>query len=502
MANEKQPTSALTEIRDADTADNPPEQVSSGGISGMALLVAGAFFMEYIDGTVIATALPQMGVTFGVSAVDLNIGMSAYLLTLAVLIPASGWIADRFGSRQVFTVALAIFTLSSVLCGLTQNVPQFVLMRILQGAGGALMVPVGRLAVLRSTPKPQLIKAIATLTWPALVAPILGPPLGGFITDYSSWRWIFFINLPLGIVAIFAAWKLIPNPPRTVRPPFDLIGFVTSGIAMLSLVYGLELTGRQDAPWPYMLLYLLVGLLALFLTLRHLQRAENPMIRLNSIKVLTFRVTLGGGSLFRMAIGAVPFLLPIMFQVGFGMDAFHAGSLVLAVFAGNLAMKPATTPLIRHFGFRKVLLVNGTLGALSLLACAFLTPTTPSWVILSVLFYGGLCRSMQFTGISTLAFADIPQSDMSYANTLFSTAVQLSIGMGITIGAIGVRIGEKAAPLLGMGDLPGISYRLAFVLITLMSLIGLVDLLRLPANAGESVSRKPQPVKRKPASGR
>ncbi len=491
MANEKQPASPLGENGAADA----PDETASRGISAMALLVAGAFFMEYIDGTVIATALPQMALTFGISPVDLNIGMSAYLLTLAVLIPASGWIADRFGSRQVFTVALAIFTLASVLCGLTQTVPQFVVMRILQGAGGALMVPVGRLAVLRSTPKSQLIKAIATLTWPALVAPILGPPLGGFITDYASWRWIFFINLPLGLVAIIAAWKLIPNPPRTERAPFDVFGFIASGAAMLSLVYGLELTGRHDASWPYMILFLGLGVLALAVTVRHLRRARQPMIRLGSLRVQTFRVTMGGGSLFRMAIGAVPFLLPLLFQVGFGMDAFHAGSLVLAVFAGNLAMKPATTPLIRHFGFRKVLLVNGTLAALSLLACAFLTPQTPGWLTLAVLFFGGLCRSMQFTGISTLAFADIPQSEMSYANTLFSTAVQLSIGMGITIGAIGIRLGEQLAPWLGLGDLPGIAYRLAFVLITLMSLLGLLDLLRLPANAGELVSRKPKRAK-------
>ncbi|MEA9391393.1 MFS transporter [Acerihabitans sp. TG2] len=461
----------------------------------MALLVAGAFFMEYIDGTVIATALPQMGITFGVSAVDLNIGMSAYLLTLAVLIPASGWIADRFGSRQVFTLALAIFTLSSVLCGLTQNVPQFVLMRIIQGAGGALMVPVGRLAVLRSTPKSQLITAIATLTWPALVAPILGPPLGGFITDYASWRWIFFINLPLGLLAMVVAWKLIPNPSRDVRPPFDLFGFIASGGAMLSLVYGLELIARRDATWQVATVFLVLGLLVLWVAIRHMRHAERPMVRLSSLRVLTFRVTIFGGSLFRMSIGAVPFLLPLLFQVGFGMDALHAGSLVLAVFAGNLAMKPATTPLIRHFGFRKVLLVNGILAAFSLMACAFLTPSTPDWLTLTVLFFGGLCRSMQFTGISTLAFADIPQPAISDANTLFSTAVQLSIGMGITIGAIGVRLGNAVAPWMGMENLPGIGYRMAFVLITLMSLIGLMDLLRLPKNAGERVSRKPGSTK-------
>lgn len=493
MSHDNQATDAGKE---SDPVQEEVTPTTSRAISGMALLVAGAFFMEYIDGTVIATALPQMALSFGVSAVDLNIGMSAYLLTLAVFIPASGWIAERFGSRQVFTTALVIFTLASVVCGLTQNVSQFVVMRILQGVGGAMMVPVGRLAVLKSTPKSQLITAIATLTWPALVAPILGPPLGGFITDYANWRWIFFINLPLGLVAIVAALKLIPRDKNLQRPPFDGFGFITSGIAMLGLVYGLELAGKQQVNLPLMIGCLAIGVAGMALIIRHSRRADHPMFRLDALRVLTFRVTMGGGSLFRMAIGAVPFLLPLMFQIGFGMDAFQAGLLVLAVFAGNLAMKPATTPLIRHFGFRRVLLVNGTLSALALLACAFLTPQTPHWLIMLVLFIGGLCRSMQFTGISTLAFADVPPAQMSMANTLFSTAVQLSIGLGITIGAIGVRLGDQLAPLLGIADLPGISYRLAFVLITLMSLAGLIDLLHLPANAGEQVSRRPPPVKK------
>jgi len=460
------------------------------GLSPAALLVAGAFFMEFLDGTVIATALPDMAKSFGVQAVDLNIGISAYLITLAVLIPASGWIADRFGARKVFAVALAIFTLASVFCGLSTTVDQFVAMRVLQGMGGALMVPVGRLAVLRTTPKHQLITAIATLTWPALVAPIIGPPLGGFITSYADWRWIFFINVPLGIVAIILALRIIPDLHDDERRPFDTPGFIATTIAMVSLVYAMESMGAKHSQGLLTLGLLVVGAVTLIYALRHFQRAQWPMIRLDAIQVPTFRVTMYGGSLFRASISAVPFLLPLMFQVGFGMDAFHSGLLVLAVFVGNLTIKPATTPLIRRLGFRKLLLINGALNVLSLLACAFISPQTPVWLIMLILYLGGVFRSIQFTAASTLAFADVPSAQMSYANTLFSTATQLAVGLGITLGAIGIRIGEKMGDLLGMTSVPGISFRLAFVAIALICLVGMVDTLRLTKDAGSAVSNK------------
>ncbi|CAM4170171.1 MULTISPECIES: MFS transporter [Lelliottia] len=463
----------------------------SRGLSPAALLVAGAFFMEFLDGTVIATALPDMAKSFAVQAVDLNIGISAYLITLAVLIPASGWIADRFGARRVFAVALAIFTLASVLCGLSTTVDQFVAMRVLQGMGGALMVPVGRLAVLRTTPKHQLITAIATLTWPALVAPIIGPPLGGFITSYADWRWIFFINVPLGIVAIILALRIIPDLHEDTRRPFDTPGFIATTVAMVSLVYAMELMGAQQSEGLVLTLCLLaVGAATLIYALRHFQRAQWPMIRLDAMQVPTFRVTMYGGSLFRASISAVPFLLPLMFQVGFGMDAFHSGLLVLAVFVGNLTIKPATTPLIRSLGFRKLLLMNGALNVLSLLACAFITPQTPVWLIMLILYLGGVFRSIQFTAVSTLAFSDVPSAQMSYANTLFSTATQLAVGLGITLGAIGIRIGETLGAVLGMGNVPGISFRLAFVAIALICLVGMFDTLRLTKDAGSAVSNR------------
>ncbi|HFE8611337.1 TPA: MFS transporter [Klebsiella pneumoniae] len=458
--------------------------------SAPALLVAGAFFMEFLDGTVIATALPDMARDFGVTAVELNIGISAYLITLAVLIPASGWIADRFGARAIFTLALAIFTLASVFCGLSTEVHIFVAMRILQGVGGALMVPVGRLAVLRSTPKHQLIKAIATLTWPALVAPIIGPPLGGFITRYASWHWIFFINVPLGLAAIILSLRIIPDIRETERRSFDLSGFITTSVAMVSLVTAMERLGdRQPQIWPTLALAAL-GFGCLLYSIRHFRRAAAPMVRLDALQVPTFRVTMYGGSLFRASISAVPFLLPLLFQVGFGMDPFHSGLLVLAVFVGNLTIKPATTPLIRWLGFRRLLLINGALNVCSLLACALLTPQTPVWAIMLILYLGGVFRSIQFTGVSTLAFADVPAAQMSDANTLFSTASQLAVGLGITLGAIGIRLGEQVGDWLHLTELPGISFRLSFVFIALICLVGMIDSLHLAKTAGSSVSEK------------
>ncbi|HEB3669391.1 MFS transporter [Klebsiella pneumoniae] len=458
--------------------------------SAPALLVAGAFFMEFLDGTVIATALPDMARDFGVTAVELNIGISAYLITLAVLIPASGWIADRFGARAIFTLALAIFTLASVFCGLSTEVHIFVAMRILQGVGGALMVPVGRLAVLRTTPKHQLIKAIATLNWPALVAPIIGPPLGGFITRYASWHWIFFINVPLGLAAIILSLRIIPDIRETERRSFDLSGFITTSVAMVSLVTAMERLGdRQPQIWPTLALAAL-GFGCLLYSIRHFRRAAAPMVRLDALQVPTFRVTMYGGSLFRASISAVPFLLPLLFQVGFGMDPFHSGLLVLAVFVGNLTIKPATTPLIRWLGFRRLLLINGALNVCSLLACALLTPQTPVWAIMLILYLGGVFRSIQFTGVSTLAFADVPAAQMSDANTLFSTASQLAVGLGITLGAIGIRLGEQVGDWLHLTELPGISFRLSFVFIALICLVGMIDSLHLAKTAGSSVSEK------------
>jgi EmrB/QacA subfamily drug resistance transporter len=456
----------------------------------ITLLVAGAFFMENLDGTVITTAVPDIARSFGVAPLDLNVGVSAYLLALGVFIPISGWVAERFGARRVFAAAIALFTLASVLCGMAHTLTEFALLRVLQGIGGAMMVPVGRLVVLKNTPKERLISTIATLTWPALVAPILGPPLGGFITSYASWRWIFYLNLPLGLIALALALRLIPDNRAETHRPFDWPGFLIGGAALFSLTWGAEVLSRPSASWLEAGAFIGAGAVLMVFEIRHLRRAAHPLVDLEALKIPTFAVTIFGGSLFRMAIGAVPFLLPLMFQLGFGLNAFHAGLLLIAVFAGNLAMKPATTAILRRFGFKPVLLTNGLLNVTSLAACALLTPTTPVWVIAVILFFGGMTRSMQFTALNTIAFVDMPQARMATANTLFSTTFQLAMGLGIALGAVAVRAGEWLAHSTGLEHVAAIEYRLAFLLVALVSLIGLRDAFALASDAGDQIARE------------
>ena len=454
--------------------------------SATALLVAGAFFMENLDGTVIVTALPQIAASFGVHPIDLNVGVSAYLLTLAVFIPASGWVADRFGARPVFAGAIAVFTLASILCGLSENLTTFVLARILQGAGGAMMVPVGRLAVLRSTPKHELIGAIATITWPGLAAPVLGPPLGGFITTYASWHWIFFLNVPLGLVALILALRLIPKGRDAERRPFDRLGFILTGLACFALMYGLELVSHEGASWALAGLCLLAGLAVGVLAVFHARRWPHPLLDFRALALHSYAVTIRGGSLFRIAIASVPFLLPLLFQLAFGLSAFRSGLLVLAVFAGNLAMKPFTTPLLHRFSFRSLLIVNGLLNASAILACAFLSPDTPVSAIAALLFFSGLTRSMQFTTLNALAFAEVPQDRMSGANTLFNMAQQMAMGMGIALGAIVLRVAQLVEPGT-QGAIPLGSFHIAFALIGGLAVLAILDVLRLDPAAGSAV---------------
>jgi EmrB/QacA subfamily drug resistance transporter len=468
----------LTEARSTPSVERPV---------AVALLVAGSFFMENLDGTVIATALPQMAQSFRVSPVDLNLGMTAYLLTLAVFIPVSGWVADRLGPRQVFSSAIALFTVASVLCAVSNGLWQFTAARILQGIGGAMMVPVGRLVVLRITEKKDLMRSIAYITWPGLIAPVLGPPVGGFITTYSSWRWIFFLNVPLGVAGIVLAICWITGKADEAPRRFDWLGFFLTGVACTSFMYCLELLGRQNAAWSLVALFFGISVAAGWMAIRHLRRTPHPLVDLSCLKVPTFAVTIWGGSLFRIAISVSPFLLPLMFQIPFRLSAFDSGLLVLAMFAGNLSMKPVTTPVLRRFGFKRVLLVNGAITAVLILSCGLLAPHTPRPLVVAVLFLHGLSRSMQFTSLSTLAFVDISKSLMSSATSFSAVMFQMSMGMGVAVGALALRV---AGWLQGHGGAePGLTdFRLAFALTAILALVAIADCLPLDPHAGSEVS--------------
>ena len=456
--------------------------------------------MENLDGTIIATALPQMARSFHVGAVNLNVGMTAYLITLAVFIPISGWLADRFGSRSVFASAIGVFTLASLLCGASHTLTQFTVMRILQGIGGAMMVPVGRLIVLRNTPKEKLTQAIAYITWPGLTALVLGPPLGGFITTYASWHWIFFLNLPLGLLALALTLAWIGNVRVEERHRFDWATFLLAGLASTGIVFAMEKLGKGGAHWQFPSLILVLSLISGALAIKVARtRPETSLIDLESLKLKSYSLSVYGASGFRIAVSVLPFLLPLMFQIAFGMNAFHSGLYLLALFAGDLSMKGFVIQGLRRFGFRRIILVNGVVTSLSMALCAVLDPRTPVMVIAAILFFHGACRSMQFTCMGTLAYTEIPANRMSRANGFLSAVMQLSMGIGVAVGAITLRLvaharGHSAA----LPQLRDFHYAILFMAV--LSLAPVFDSLNLAADAGASTSgHRPRALEVNPA---
>jgi EmrB/QacA subfamily drug resistance transporter len=400
----------------------------------VALIVACAFFMENLDGSIIVTALPQIASSFGVEPVSLSIAVTTYLLSVAVFIPASGWVADRFGARTIFLAAIAVFTLASIWCGLSGDLVSFTMARAAQGLGGAMMVPVGRLVLMRSVEKQDLVKAMAYLTVPAVLGPVLGPPLGGFIVTYGSWQWIFFLNVPIAVLGIVLVIRFIPNYREDVSPAFDWTGFALSGLGLAGLVFGLEAVSHRGASLlPLLLLAFSGGALALYG--RHARRVPNPILDLDLLRIPTFRSAFLAGNLFRVSVGAVPFLLPIMLQVGFGLTAFASGLLTFAGAAGSVLMRLLAGGFLRHLGFRAALSLNGLLCAALLVAHALLGPGTPVLPMLALFFAAGFFRGLQYNGIAALNFADVEKGQMSRATALASTAQQLSQSVGVAFGA-------------------------------------------------------------------
>lgn len=458
----------------------------------LALLVAATFFMEFLDGTVLTTAIPSIAADFSVAAADVNVTMTAYLMTVAMGIPLSGWLAERFGARRVFCLAIATFTAASLLCALSQDLTMLTLSRVLQGAGGAMMVPVGTLVVLRGTPKKDLLRATAYLVWPGLLAPVLAPLVGGALTTYLSWHWIFLINLPLGVAAFLAALRLVPAAAGDGNRRLDWPGLALTTLGVGAVVVALELAGGEASGTPAALC-LAAGLLFLAGAVLWMRRARNPLFNLSVFSTRTFRATATGGFAYRLTISSVPFLLPLMFQNGFGWDPLHAGILVAAVFVGNIGIKPATTPLIRRFGFKPVLVFASLASAATFALCAQLDAGTPEPLIFALLVGSGAFRSIGFSAYATVQYADVVPAQLPSANAVSATLVQLATGAGIAVGALLLRIFESAGALAGpagaAGGDPVAPYRGAFLAIAAVMLLSTVDSLALPRHAGSAVSR-------------
>jgi EmrB/QacA subfamily drug resistance transporter len=452
----------------------------------VALIVATALFMQNLDSTIIATALPTMAESFGETAVHLSLAITAYLLSVAVFIPVSGWVADRFGGREVFCAAITVFTIGSVFCGLSNSLVELTGARIVQGIGGALMVPVGRLVLMRTISRQELVQAMSWLTTPAILGPIIGPPLGGFITTYASWRWIFLLNVPVCLVGIVLVLKMIKNPPQEgATPPLDIVGFGLTAVALSGLMFGLDLLAHPAAGTQVIAAVLAAGMVAGTAAVMHAKRTPFPVLDLRLLEIPTFAVSIWAGTVFRVSAGALPFLLPVMLQVGFGLSAFQSGSITFASAIGALANKMTISRVLRRYGYRLQTFGTAVIAAVSLLACAFFTPATPGWVIIGILLVGGYFRSLQFTSLNSLSFCDIPPAKMSAATTFATMVQQLCNGVGVAFGAI---LLNAFLLLRGEPQLTTPDFHDAFWVVAAVCLASAVCFLRLKPDAGHEVT--------------
>jgi EmrB/QacA subfamily drug resistance transporter len=449
------------------------------------LIVATALFMENMDSTVIATSLPAIAADIGTSPLTLKLAINSYLLSLAVFIPASGWTADRFGARIVFALAVAVFMVGSIGCAVSGSVTDFVFARILQGMGGAMMTPVGRLVLLRSIDKSALVNAMTWVTVPALIGPVIGPPLGGFITTYFSWHWIFLINIPIGLVGIVMALKFI-DPIKSIDPePFDLYGLLLAGIGLAGIAFGLSVAGLNLLPWSVVAALVGVGSISMTLYVLHARKTGSPVLDFSLLRLSTMRAAIIGGFLFRLGIGALPFLLPLLMQVGFGLSPFQSGLVTFASAVGAMGMKTLASRIIRTFGFRNMMTVNAIISAFFLGACALFTVTTPLLLIFIILVVGGFFRSLEFTAINTVAYADIEPAQMSRATTLVSVNQQLAVSAGVAIGAFSV---ETTLWLRHQPELNAAAFAPAFVVVALISAASSYFFWQMPDDAGHEIS--------------
>ena len=455
------------------------------------LILAVSLFMEHMDSTVIATALPTIANDLAVSPITLKLALTSYMVSLAIFIPISGWMSDKFGAKKIFRLAILVFVIGSILCAISSSLTQFVLSRFLQGMGGSMMTPVGRLVLLRTTQRSELVSAMALLTIPALVGPLTGPPIGGFITTYFSWHWIFLINVPIGLLGIYLSGIYLPYVPPMATSKMDWIGFLLSTVAAAGIVFGLSVIGLPALPPSVGIAATAIGFAAVMAYIRHARHHPAPIMNLKLFNDQAFRAATGGGTMFRIATGAIPFLMPLMLQLGFGLNPFQSGLITFSGAIGALAVKFVARRIFGMFGFRSALIFAGVFGALSTAVNGFFTPETPAMVISGFLLAGGLFRSLFFTGSNAMSYSEISDEQASQATSISSVLQQVSLALGVAFAAI---ILELASWTSG-STLSLSNFHIAFFIIAAVSVTSVVPIMKLDPLTGASVSGHRRRVK-------
>jgi EmrB/QacA subfamily drug resistance transporter len=478
----------MHDIRPPATARHPRRAIT------VALIVGCAFFMEGLDSTMIAVSIPAMAKSLGQTPLRLNLVIATYLLSLAVFIPVSGWIADRLGARVVFCSAVAIFTTGSALCGIAPNLPVLLAMRVIQGFGGAMMTPVGRLILLRSFPRSDLISAMNWMTLPAMIGPTAGPIVGGFVTSWFSWRAIFFLNLPIGVLGLVLAMRLFENfrAPAPVR--FDLRGFFICGVGLALLEVAIENLGRPLIPGVVGVAFFPAALALLALYVWHARQCQDPVLDLALFRIRTFRIGTVTGGLCRVGLDAAPFLLPLLFQLGFGLSPVQSGLLTFSSSVGAMAVRTLAGPLLRLFGFRRLLTGSACLAAVITAACGLFQADTPVWLIVLLVLLSGCVRSVQYLALNAVSYADMPAPLLSKGTSVAGVAQQVARGFGVAVGA------ALLAVIAGPTRVTVEDFRLAFFLVGLIPLVAGVGFLRLTPTDGAAVSGHGEPQRRAKAA--
>ncbi|HWG06899.1 MAG TPA: MFS transporter [Beijerinckiaceae bacterium] len=451
----------------------------------VSMIVGCAFMLQSVDGNVLSVAVPQIAINFGTEPTRISSAIISYLLTVAVFLPISGWLADRYGARATFIASILVFALGSILCGFSINMWTLTAARAIQGIGGAMIMPVGRLVLLRSVPKSEFVASIALVSIPLQIGQLLGPPLGGFITTYTSWRWIFFINVPIACLGIILILRNIENFRGLEVRPLDFGGFLLSGSALACLLFGLEAAGGAALGLQLSVATILGGIFLSILAVRHLNRHPHPLLDLSLMKLQNFRIIFLGGTMLRLGLGAVGFILSLLFQSVFQMTAFQAGVLILGGAFGQVLMGFRTRSVIAQFGFRTVLLGSTLLSATSIVACIAFTPTTPISVILAVLIVNGLAQMLAFTCLNTLIFADIEPARMSTATSFSQLSNQLGIGTGVAFSALVLTASQI---IHGAAALSATEIRDAIIAVVVFHLAAILIFRWLALDAGHDLS--------------